>query len=136
MEEWRSVPYYPEYEISNHGILRRCLASVMSSHTYPGRLVKLAIDKRGYLAAYLYSNGERVYRRIHHMVAETFLGPSPLGNHVHHLNGIKTDNRLDNLTYVHGCEHYRAASNDYWDKCRRGILTHRPRGKGKNNTAK
>lgn len=133
---WKSVPYYPEYEVSNLGDLRRARPNVRSSHTYPGRLLKLSSNRNGYLATYLYSEGKKFYRKVHQMVAEAFLGPQPLGSHVHHVNGIKTDNRVENLSYVHGCQHYKAASIEYWDKCRQGILNHRPRGKNKNKDIK
>jgi hypothetical protein len=31
----------------------------------------------------------------------------PRGAHVHHKNGVKTDNRLENLEVVDGSEHHR-----------------------------
>ena len=38
-------------------------------------------------------------RPVHHIVAETFLGPRPEGHVVCHNNGNPTDNRLENLRY-------------------------------------
>jgi len=39
----------------------------------------------------------QTYRREHHLVWEKVNGPLPEGWCIHHLNGIKTDNRLENL---------------------------------------
>jgi hypothetical protein len=37
---------------------------------------------------------------VHQLVAEAFGGPCPPGHKLVHLNGIKTDNRWENLAYV------------------------------------
>lgn len=37
---------------------------------------------------------------IHKIVMEVFAGPRPDGMHINHKNGIKTDNRFENLEYV------------------------------------
>ena len=48
-------------------------------------------------------NAER--KRTHHVVSEFFNGPRQAGNVVHHANGIKTDNRPDNLVVESLSEH-------------------------------
>lgn len=37
--------------------------------------------------------------RVHHLVLLAFVGPSPEGTECRHRNGIKTDNRADNLLW-------------------------------------
>ena len=38
---------------------------------------------------------------VHHLVAEAFIGPRPLPNfHAAHLNGNRSDNRLENIAWV------------------------------------
>lgn len=63
-------------------------------------------DKRGYRWGYVTANGRRVARREHRIVMEQHLGrkldPWEL---VHHINGIKTDNRIENLELREFGEH-------------------------------
>ena len=52
--------------------------------------------KKGYVR--LKCNGQNVF--LHRLVWETFNGPVPEGYEIDHINGIKTDNRLENLRCV------------------------------------
>ena len=47
--------------------------------------------------------------KIHRLVAKAFLGPRPPGLETNHINGIKTDNRIENLEYVTHAENMRHA---------------------------
>ena len=47
------------------------------------------------------------YHREHILVWEAANGPTPKGWHVHHLNGIKDDNRLENLLAMSKSDHHR-----------------------------
>ena len=38
-------------------------------------------------------------RYIHRLVLEAFIGPCPMGQQTRHLNGIRGDNRLENLRW-------------------------------------
>lgn len=65
----------------------------------------------GYLTVALMLNGSRVTRKVHKLVALTFLGDSH-GLDVNHVNGVRTDNRLTNLEYV-------TRSYNLWDARKR-----------------
>lgn len=45
------------------------------------------------------------YIREHRFIWEKHHGPIPKGMHVHHKNGIKTDNRIENLELMDPIEH-------------------------------
>lgn len=100
-EEWR--PYRSgEYEVSNHGRVRRAKPSAWfkkHKEKYP-QDKKLTLGKIGYFVFqhYVNGNGELVY--VHRLVAECFLGESPDGAEVNHKDGNKQNNFITNLEYV------------------------------------
>lgn len=65
-----------------------------------GRTLKPAYDKDGYLRVALTNNGKRKSYHIHRLVARTFLKNYDEKLQVNHINGIKDDNRVDNLEMV------------------------------------
>lgn len=63
--------------------------------------LKPSKDKDGYFRIRMTKNGKRIEKRIHRLVTETWIGP-PLDNNkqwVCHINGINTDNRVENLKW-------------------------------------
>lgn len=62
------------------------------------------LQKNGYLTITI--GNKKQY--VHRMIMEAHLGRKLKRNeHVHHLNGIKTDNRLENLQLISASEHSR-----------------------------
>lgn len=104
MEIWRSIPGYEgAYEVSTRGRVRSkdrmCPGKNGRSEPHTGKLIKPQRLKSGYYEVSLCSHGKRTHRTIHSLVAEAFLGPRPSGHDVMHLNGDRSDNRLENLNY-------------------------------------
>ena len=96
-EEWRPLPAYPGYEISNHG---RLWSSWQRGKRWPPGLRQGRVMKIGYRRYVLQgSEGERCERTAHTLVAETFIGPRPEGLYVLHGDGDKLNNHVDNLRY-------------------------------------
>ena len=92
MDKMTAVPNYDGYFASRDG-------NVYSGRT--GKLINIghSCDKDGYLKVMLIAkNGKHKHLRKHRVIALTFLGASDLM--VNHKNGIKTDNRVENLEYV------------------------------------
>jgi hypothetical protein len=93
-EEWRPVAGkikgFP-YEVSNLGRVR-------SIRT--GRILKGTPDTHGYLKLTLQEKPRVCSPRIHRLVAEAFVEGIQIDREVNHINGIKTDNRSQNLNWV------------------------------------
>ena len=65
-----------------------------------GRKLKSAKDKDGYLRITLTSDGKRKSYFVHRLVARAFLDNYNEKLQVNHKNGIKDDNRIENIEMV------------------------------------
>lgn len=101
MEEWKWVKGFEGlYQISDHGRLKS-FRKAKSGYVLSNQ------NKKGwYLTVNLFDhNGVRHTRRIHRLVAETFIGNIPSGYHVHHKDDNKQNNHVDNLEIIHPVNH-------------------------------
>ena len=99
-EVWKPVVGYESfYEVSSLGRVRRLVGA---NSTFAGRILSVRAKLRGYPSVGLYSGSGRSPRNVtvHRLVASAFIGPRPLGFHVNHIDGCKTNNQLSNLEYL------------------------------------
>lgn len=106
VESWRPVVGHEgHYEVSSHGrvrsldrVIERTNHHGTRSIHHKGRELKPSLDKQtGYLKIGL-GFQSRTYS-IHRIVLEAFVGPLPEGMLTRHLDGVKTNNRVENLMY-------------------------------------
>ena len=99
-ESWLPIPGYHHYQISNNGRVRsmsRTIESVKRSRfNAAGRVLRPAKLKNGYMQVML---GRGVNKYVHELVLLAFHGPRPDGYTASHLNGIRSDNRSENLRW-------------------------------------
>ena len=95
-EVWRDVAGYEGlYQVSNLG---RVLSTRLKARNGEG-VLRVLIIPDGYCQVSLSVGAHRVQVGVHRLVAGAFIGGSQPGIEVNHLNGIKTDNRVENLQY-------------------------------------
>lgn len=94
-ETWVPIKDFPNYEINNIGSIRTI--SFKGNKVYRSR--KARNDKDGYLIIDLY-NGSYKTLKVHRLVAEAFI-PNPDNKPcIDHINGVRNDNRIENLKWV------------------------------------
>ena len=84
---------------------------------------------KGYVRRY--DASAKRHRMEHVIVWEQCNGPVPVGFDVHHINGIKDDNRIDNLECISKLDHKREHSGCYKDDAVRWIKPCRKCGEHK-----
>jgi hypothetical protein len=106
-EIWKPVKGYEGlYEVSNLGRVKSLERIVKKSdgskRTVNERILKPAMNSVGYFYIDLSNQGVKKTRKIHQLVAESFLNHTPCGHKlvVNHINFDRTDNRVQNLEIV------------------------------------
>ena len=91
MNDFLTIPEFEDYKINKEGII---ISTKKGIH-----YMSYKYDKDGYATIGLRSKGKKYFRRVHRLVAITFL-PNPLGLEiVNHKDGNKTNNHVDNLEW-------------------------------------
>lgn len=103
IEVW--LDYNDLIKVSNLGNIiakSRILNSVMSNsgtRTTNEKIKSKLIDTKGYYRICINVNKKRYQYRVHRVVASAFI-PNPENKpYINHINGIKTDNRVENLEW-------------------------------------
>lgn len=108
-EIWKPVKGYENlYEVSNNGAVKTlprtievsCHKNFTRLHPISAKLKIPRIGKNGYMTVALIRENKTYNTYLHRIIGEAFIKKPDGSNVINHKNGIKTDNRLDNLEWV------------------------------------
>lgn len=118
-EQWKPIPGFPKYDVSNYGRVRsykkRGPGGWVNADN-PQRILKPS--KGPYLGVTLLLNGEQKRCSIHRLVLLTFVGPRPDGLEVCHNDGDILNNYIGNLRYDTHSANMQEADKSQWASLR------------------
>jgi hypothetical protein len=132
MEIWKAIQDYEGYQISNFGNVKSLSKKIKCKKGFrvtKERILKLKKTKEGYLSVQLKNKGKHFL--IHRLVALSFIYNINDKPQVNHINGIKYDNRVENLEW---CTRSENQLHDYKNKLQIPSLHKRACGENKGSS--
>jgi hypothetical protein len=118
METFKQIPLFPEYQAGS-------LGSIKDKN---GKIIKGSLT-RGYLRVIIKENGVKKRFFAHRLVAQAFIKNPNSKPFINHINGIRNDNRVENLEWCTAKENvHHAINSGFWKdkvgiKCNMSKLT-------------
>lgn len=102
LEVWRDVENYPNYQVSNYGNIKskeRYTKQRNGINLRKEKMLKLQTDSKGYKYVRLYNSKGYKTKKVHRLVAETFIPNLENKSQVNHIDGNKQNNYFLNLEW-------------------------------------
>jgi hypothetical protein len=101
MEIWKTIKEFEDYQVSTLGNIR-------SLKFGKERILKKNINSSGYFCCNISINVSKSFY-LHRLIAESFIYNPENKKEINHINGIKTDNRIENLEWCTRSENMKHA---------------------------
>lgn len=105
----KPIPNFPGYFATKGG---RIYSGPRKYHPI-GIFLAPSVDKNGYYRIVMCREKKVYYKQVHRLILETFIGPCPEGMECCHGNGVRNDNRLENIRWD-------TVANNHYDKIKLG----------------
>lgn len=130
LEIWKDVVSYEGlYQVSNLGRVKSLERNIVTSNgknmTRKEKILRPSNNNRGYMQVRFYVNGNFPCLKVHRLVAEAFLFEFDDGKQINHINGDKSDNRVENLECVDQMKNMEHRAT---------VLNNKPRGVRKHHS--
>jgi hypothetical protein len=103
LERWLAVPGYEgRYEVSDHGRLRylRQISKEYDVALTQAKILAVVRQSSGYLIVSLWMDNKVKTIGVHRLVLTAFVGPPPAAHIAAHWDGVRDNNRLENLRWA------------------------------------
>ena len=97
----KTILGFPDYCITKDGRVWRKFQILPDGRRWKGRWIQPGFVN-GYFQVGLFDKSKQSHRfnkMVQRLVLETYVGPCPDGMECRHLNGIRTDNRIENICW-------------------------------------
>lgn len=88
--DMKTIVDFPNYEISEDGFV----SNIKTGH------ILTPVLKNGYYGIRLSRNGKMIFKSLHLLVYDTYIGKRTKGMHIDHIDGVRTHNAVTNLREV------------------------------------
>ena len=116
-EKWVYVGGYEDrYMISSWGRVKSIERINEYGRRIRERILKPGLAGKGYMQVNFWNKGRQIHKKIHRLVAETFIAGRKMGYEVNHIDGNKLNNDISNLEWVSHSDNMRHAIKiGLWD---------------------
>ncbi len=109
--EMKPIEGFEDYYITNDGTVLTTRYSKKYHNDGRLRILKPKLHKNGYIYCGIYAgdvgDSIRVWKRVHRLVYETYIGLIPADEEIDHLDGNKSNNIVSNLQSVSRVENMK-----------------------------
>ncbi|WP_410973951.1 NUMOD4 domain-containing protein [Bacillus pacificus] len=124
-EIWKSLEGIIEggqsYQVSNFGTVKSIDRITPHGHNRRGKILKPTSNKDGYKLVILCNEGKTKSYTVHRLVALAFIENPEGKEQINHINGLKDDNKVENLEWVTQSENQKHAFGKGLNKAKQGI---------------